>query len=123
MIVRMTKAQYENLQKRGGPIKRTAHRLTGRRWEIAFADQLDAEGIPYLCEYRFAEGRKFRFDFAFPAKKIAVEIDGMVHRIRVRFLADREKGNLAILYGWRVLHVGSDAVRDGRALAILKQLL
>lgn len=121
---RLTRAEFKRLQERRVTgVKRITSTLTGKRWEDEFAAQLEDAGIAYRREYRFVPGRKFRFDFAFPDRQIAVEIDGAVHRIKVRFHSDREKGNLAILHGWRVLHVGPDAVRDGRALEILRQLV
>jgi hypothetical protein len=32
--------------------------------------------IPPEREYVFAEGRRFRFDFAWPRQRLAVEVDG-----------------------------------------------
>jgi very-short-patch-repair endonuclease len=105
------------------------HRIeSGKRWEELLATQLDEAGIAYLREYRFEPERRFRFDFAFPGQDwglapCALELDGAVHRIKGRFASDREKGNLAVLRGWRVLHVDRKMVQDGSALALVKQLL
>jgi very-short-patch-repair endonuclease len=78
---------------------------------------------PHTRNYRFLEGRKFELDFAWPRLRFGVEIDGHVHRIRDRFDTDREKGALAILAGWTVLHVTGLHVRDGRAIAWARQAL
>ena len=117
--MRLTEAEYQALvrRKRGGGIVRV---LTGRRWEDEFAAQLDAAGFHYLREFRFIPERRFRFDFAFLPPLIAFEIDGAVHRIKARFMGDREKGNLATLRGWRVLHVSPAQVRSGEALALAR---
>lgn len=56
-------------------------------------------------EHRFHPERMWRFDFAFPSVKLAVEIDGRGrHQSIAGVRADCEKGNEAIRLGWRVLH-------------------
>lgn len=129
--LRLTEAEYAAIKARLGGAERGNRRghpvLTGpnkgKKWEDLFAWQLDREMIPYEREYRFLADRKFRFDFALVPVKIAVEIDGGVHRIKQRWTTDREKGNLALLTGWRVLHVDAVQVRSGGALMLLKRLL
>jgi very-short-patch-repair endonuclease len=118
MTLRLTEEQYRALK-----AKKKIPKASGSRWESQLAAQLDAAGITYARELRFLRERKFRFDFAFPGPRVAVEIDGVVHRTAKRFASDREKLNLAMLAGWRVLHVTSANVRDGRALALIRQLL
>lgn len=59
-------------------------------------------------EYRFDPARKWRFDFAWPDKKLAVEIEGGVwvygrHNRAVSYVKDMEKYNRATELGWRVL--------------------
>ena len=59
-------------------------------------------------EYRFDPKRRWRFDFAWPSLKLAVEIEGGVwirgrHVRPVGYLADLEKYNRAVVLGWRVL--------------------
>lgn len=63
-------------------------------------------------EYRFHPVRKWRFDFAYPDKKIAVECEGGVwtrgrHTRGMGFIQDCEKYNEATLMGWRVLRYSS----------------
>jgi very-short-patch-repair endonuclease len=120
--MRLTRAEYNALLARrtGNSV---LHRLTGRRWEDEFAVQMQEARIEFEREYRFLLERRFRFDFALPARKLAVEIDGVVHRIKSRFAADREKGNLATLHGWRVMHFAPAQVRSGDALALLRLAL
>lgn len=65
-----------------------------------------------VVEYRFDPVRRWRMDFAWPDKLVAVEVHGAVFRggRHVRgsgFLNDREKMNTALSRGWRVLEVGS----------------
>lgn len=86
-----------------------------------YALMLRAAGIEYTPEYRVVEGRRFRFDFAFPGERLAVEIDGGTwvrgrHNRPQGYAKDCEKLNLAVLHGWRVLRFTSEQVRDGTAL-------
>lgn len=59
-------------------------------------------------EYKFCPDRKWRFDYAFPKQKIAVEQEGGAwsqgrHTRGSGFIKDMEKYNKAVLLGWRVL--------------------
>lgn len=64
-------------------------------------------GVPGtdICrEYRFHPVRRWRFDFAWPSQRVAVEIDGRGrHQSVAGVRRDCEKINTAILSGWRVL--------------------
>lgn len=92
--------------------------------ELAFAQQLSILRIAAPeREFRFIEGRNFRLDFAWPGARVAVEVQGMVHRIKGRFRADIEKRALALLAGWRVLEVSGAEIRSGQAIAWLIALL
>lgn len=63
----------------------------------------------WVAEHKFCSTRKWRFDYANPTKKIAIEIDGGCfirgrHSRGMGQIKDMEKGNEAIKLGWRVLH-------------------
>jgi len=69
---------------------------------------LRCENIPFEAEYKFSDKRKFRFDIAFPEKKIAVEYEGIFagksrHTNVMGYSKDTEKYNLAGSLGWTVL--------------------
>ena len=50
--------------------------------------------------------RKWRFDFAFPSRRVAVEVDGRGrHQTVVGVRSDCEKNNTAIELGWVVLRI------------------
>jgi very-short-patch-repair endonuclease len=79
-------------------------------------------------EHRFDPSRRWRFDFAWPAHMLAVEIEGGVwsggrHTRGAGFVGDCEKYNTATLAGWRVLRFHEGAVRDGTALEMTKLFL
>jgi len=64
--------------------------------------------LGFIKEYRFSDKRRFRFDYAYENKKIAIEIEGGIwiygrHNNAKGYKRDMEKYNLAVLNGWRVL--------------------
>lgn len=59
-------------------------------------------------EYRFTQKRKWRFDWAVPEIKLAVEYEGLMakksrHTTAKGYTGDTEKYNTAQSEGWRVL--------------------
>jgi hypothetical protein len=61
-----------------------------------------------LAEYRFAPPRRWRFDWAWPEQRVALEIEGGVfvrgrHSRGAGMVADMEKYNEAACRGWRVV--------------------
>lgn len=67
-------------------------------------------------EYRFAPPRKWRFDFAWPALRVAVELEGGVwtggrHATGAGLIADMDKYNAAASLGWRVLRFSATHLR------------
>lgn len=92
--------------------------------ERRFTQQLTDAGVTgYQRNYFFLPDRELELDYAWTAPRIAVEVQGMAHRIKGKFTRDIEKRALALLAGWRVLEVDGKSIRDGRAIAWLKQLL
>lgn len=81
-------------------------------------------------EYRFHAGRRWRFDFAWPERKLAVEVEGLTrdpskggHQSRAGYTANLEKYNTAALMGWTILRFEQSAIRSGEALRMIEQLL
>ena len=66
------------------------------------------DGRAYFREYPFMPDRKWAFDCAFPAEKIAIEIDGGQWQVTGRDQTrEAERHNAATLAGWLVLHFTS----------------
>ena len=83
--------------------------------------------VPFR-EMPFHPERKWRFDLAWPARCLAVEVDGgaWVGGRHVRGLGvekDCEKFAEAMLLGWRVLRVTPNQIKSGKAIAWLEKLL
>jgi very-short-patch-repair endonuclease len=77
-------------------------------------------------EYRFHETRRWRFDFAWPDKKVAVEVQGGVytggaHVRGPQYTKDREKMNTAQLDGWIVLEVTTTHINNHDAIGWIEK--
>jgi len=98
-------------KRKSGPAKKrmgeTASELEGD-FRIAWLTMAQQEGAPaFEAQYRFHPERAWAFDFAWPAQRVAVEIDGgqwQAHGGRHARDTDKEKLNQAAVRGWRVLH-------------------
>jgi hypothetical protein len=86
-----------------------------------------AYGLPApVPEYQFAHPRKWRFDWSWPDKKVAVEIEGGAwtsgrHTRGVGYIADMEKYNTAIALGWRLFRFTPSQLRSGEAASFLRE--
>jgi len=93
--------------------------------EAPFAQQVRALRLPEpVREYRFDAIRRWKFDFAWPAQKVAVECEGGIwtsgrHTRGAGFESDCEKYNAATLQGWRVVRFTSGMVKNGAAIDTL----
>lgn len=94
--------------------------------ELALQAQL--RKLPgWVREYKFHPRRKWLFDFANPAVRLAVEIDGGSATQGHGQVSSRErdylKQNEAIAHGWRVLRGSTRQAEDGRLLEYIKRCL
>lgn len=79
-------------------------------------------------EFRFHETRRWRFDFAWPERYVALEVEGGIwnrgrHTSPKGFIADCEKYNSALVLGWKVLRVTLPDIKEGRMIDWLKAIL
>jgi very-short-patch-repair endonuclease len=74
-------------------------------------------------EYQFDSSRKWRIDFAFPDRKLAVEIESSVHRIKGRFASDIPKYNALQKAGWTLLRYTAQMVHAGTAIDDVCEIL
>lgn len=100
-----------------------------KKYENLLAFQIQGEKLKTPTrEFRFHPERRWRFDFAFPDDKLAVEVEGGIwangrHNRGSGFEGDCAKYNEAMLAGWRVIRVTSNMVKDLRALNYIKRAL
>ncbi len=96
---------------------------------MTLGEQCKAIGLPLPeTELKFHPTRKWRFDYAWPDRKIACEVEGAVwvqgrHTRGSGFVKDLEKYNTAAEMGWRVVRVTTQDVKNGRALQWIERIL
>ena len=87
-----------------------------------------ADGLPEPCrEYPFHPDRRWRFDYAWPKRMLAVECEGGAwtqgrHTRGEGFINDMEKYNAAVQLGWRLLRFTPEQLLAG-AVAQIAELL
>lgn len=97
--------------------------------ERALAFQIRAKGLPKpQTEFLAIPGRKYRWDAAWIPQRLLVEVQGGIwkpggHSTGKGITRDCEKSNLAVLAGWRVLHVTGDHITSGQAIRWIEAAL
>lgn len=85
-------------------------------------------GAEVVAEHRFHPARMWRFDYALPAHRIAIEIDGGVwqigrHNRPKGYIADLDKFNHAAALGWRVLKFTPQQQHTTKAIRLIKEAI
>lgn len=118
----------------------TGSRGKNRLEDGKYASHLEAEMMLYIRshnlqsglvrEFRFHPKRKWLIDFAYPDKKIGIEVHGGIwngkfggHTSGSGRMRDMEKMNEASLLGWRIIEVASNHIKNGQAIEWLKKLI
>ena len=83
---------------------------------------------PPFDEWRFDDVRKWRFDWAWPTQRIAIEIQGGIfsggrHVRGAALLREMEKLNAAAILGWRILYLTPKQFAAGDAIALVQRAL
>ena len=109
-----------------------------RKWEDWFLFHLKVAGLPKPQEqFKFAEhlGRRWQTDFAWPDRKIIVEIEGGLwrkdsrgswagaHTHPMNVLRDIEKYNHMSMLGYRLFRFSDKNLKDGSAIEMMKKVL
>lgn len=85
--------------------------------------------LPIACpEYRFDRVRKWRFDYAWPDQRVALEVEGGVwtrgrHTRGSGYAKDLEKYSEAAAQGWRLIRVTPDQLCTLETIDLLKRAL
>ena len=111
--------------------QRPAHWPTGvdSALEMALLTRLERHGLPLgEGQYRFVPGRLYRFDRAWPAQQVAVEIQGGLwvdgaHSRGSGVERDCVKLSIAAALGWRVLPISKAMIESGQAIDLLATAL
>ena len=131
--MRVTEAQYTTLTGKAAPAVKGAKPISKSKLiALKFAEQCEQRALPpFETEYVFANsiGRRWRFDFAWPQYKLALEIEGLIvmriggelvckgrHASIGGFKDDCEKYAWATIFGWRVMRFEQSQVKDKTAI-------
>lgn len=103
-------------------------RMTKSAIEATFALHCKAHGLAPEREYKFHPARKWRFDYCWPDRKIAVELEGGIwtngrHNRGAGMIGDMEKYNEAAKLGWFVFRFDVGAVQRGEAIEFIRGVL
>jgi hypothetical protein len=96
---------------------------------MALFTRLEQHGLPLgEGQYRFVDGRQYRWDRAWPAQMVAVEVQGGVwvngaHSRGSGVQRDCMKLSLGAALGWRCLPVTPEMIEDGSAVELIRQAL
>ncbi len=94
------------------------------KWNLAF--WCNEYAVELQEEYVFHDERKWRFDWAIPASKIAIEYEGLFskksrHTTVKGYSGDVEKYNHATAMGWRIVRL--TAMNYLKVFIYLKQIM
>jgi very-short-patch-repair endonuclease len=98
------------------------------RTEYHFTRRVVGDGPGIRERLKQANLKDWRFDLAYPSRRIAVEVEGATwtngrHTRGSGFTEDCRKYNTAAIFGWKVLRVTSDMIRDGSAVETIQRAL
>jgi hypothetical protein len=135
-MLRMTEAEFANLRRaRSASVKQKPRQAATYALKPDYARELaiqirDAGLRLPLLEYAFDKqltggGRGWMLDLAWrwTEPMLAVEVDGAVHRIKGRHKGDIQKHQALFVQGWKLLRVTPAQVRNGEALALVREAL
>lgn len=81
-----------------------------------------------IREHVFHDSRGWRFDFAWPGRKLALEVEdgafmqgGGRHTRGAGFRDDLEKYNEAVAYGWRILRIMPEQVKRSQTADLVRR--
>lgn len=111
------------------PTKKVRQRANKRPLTDAFTAICQSElRIEVVKEYQFHPIRKWRFDYAIPQHKIALEVEGGVfttgrHTRGAGYIGDIEKYNEATRLGWRVVRTVPWELHTHKTVSLLGELI
>ena len=101
----------------------------GSDLELALLNRILRTGLPAPeKQFRFCPTRRWHADFAYPAHRLLIEVDGGGyvagrHTRGKGFEDDCERTSTAAALGYRVIRVTRNLINDGRAVSLIAQAL
>jgi very-short-patch-repair endonuclease len=111
-------------RKRQRPAKASA---VERAWAFGMLCEQEGLGQP-VREHRFAPPRRWRFDYAWPPVKVALEVEGGIytwgrHTRGAGYAKDMEKYSTAASLGWLLIRVQPNDLCQPRTLDWLRRAM
>ena len=97
--------------------------------EKVFFALLNDANLPLpVKEHQFHDTRKWRFDYCYPDRKIAIEVEGGVytngaHGSITGILRDMEKYTEAAILGYRILRILPDKLASVSTIELIKRAI
>lgn len=102
--------------------------------EQALLSQIRIVGLPMPeREFRAIPKRRFKWDFAYPDRKLLIEVQGGIwagkygkqsgHTSGTGLNRDYEKNNLAVCHGYKVLYFTSNMIESGEAVSKIEEAM
>lgn len=85
--------------------------------------------VEVVREYEFSTWRRWRFDYAIPSYRIAIEVEGGLFHPNGRhirpegFRRDMEKYNEAAILGWTLLRVEPNALLSEYTIGMIRRVM
>jgi very-short-patch-repair endonuclease len=108
-------------------LKKEEARARREALEARLLRDMRAIGLPAPTrEFKFHPTRKYRFDFAWDAYKLAVECDGgtgrvLAHNSPKGYQYDCERDAEASILGWTVLRFTGNQIKNGSAVTFVER--
>ena len=89
---------------------------------------LNSKNVQYETEHKFLPDRRFRFDYAIPVRKVAIEYEGATwargrHTRGAGYAKDCEKYSLAAINGWCVIRITADMLKNGVGFRLIDEAI
>lgn len=131
--MKVSESEFAQIMNRGGRggVPKSAKKKQSRRskLESSIEAQLERVGVAgFVSEYKFHSVREWRFDFAHPDLKLAIECEGYTrdgkgrHQNPEGMTEDARKYNEAALWGWVVLRFTQPMVKSGEAVELIQRM-
>jgi hypothetical protein len=98
-------------------------------WHAVLKVHAASHGLPEPeREWHWHPSRQFRFDVAWPAQHVAIEVQGGgwvngAHHRPAGYRSDCSRLAAAVVLGWRVFYATPEQVEDGEAIGWVAMLL
>lgn len=124
----MTKTKLNPIEVARKQAQKESKARAAKSKKLLLDSLMGSMGIPMcVSEHKFHPTRNWRFDYAWPEKRIALEVEGGVfsggrHTNPNGFMGDMEKYNECVLHGWRLIRTTPSLLLSTGTADLIRQL-